>query len=215
VHVLAHSMGVQVLLSHLDEIAPALLRPHSASAGGEEGGSYSPPGSASGGRQLRLASVTLVNPEVSEDIFLEHCLPRLRVLCPLVTIYGDEEDGALFWSEVVNRFRVLGKLHSAPYRAECRSAPQPAPVRGAASLAAEGTNERGEWADIDVVDMTWLESNVHSLRHNSFNLNRTLVDDLRELIVEGKRAAQRRSRLVCRKGNVYTFLQPPLHVVND
>lgn len=63
--------------------------------------------------------------------------------------------------------------------------------------------------------MTWLQSNVHALRHNSFNLNRSLVDDLRELIVDGRRAAQRRSRLVRRKGNVFTFLQPPSHVVND
>ena len=83
----------------------------------------------------------------------------------------------------------------------------------AAALAMEGVE--GRWADIDVIDMTWLSSNVHALRHNSFNLNRSLVDDLREVIVEGKRAAQRRSRLVRRAGNVFTFLQPPSHVVND
>jgi hypothetical protein len=84
----------------------------------------------------------------------------------------------------------------------------------ATALALDG-DDAGKWADIDVIDMTWLESNVHSLRHNSFNLNRSLVDDLRELIVDRKRAAQRHTRLVRRVGNVYTFLQPPPHVVND
>jgi len=71
------------------------------------------------------------------------------------------------------------------------------------------------WADLDVIDMTWLQSNVHSIRHNSFNLNRMMVDDLREVIVDRKRATQRRSRLIRRQGNVFSFLQPPSHVVND
>lgn len=86
-------------------------------------------------------------------------------------------------------------------------------TRAAAALALESLE--AQYLDIDVINMTWLSSNVHSLRHNSFNLNRTLVDDLRELIVDGRRAAQRRSRLVRRAGNVFTFLQPPSHVVND
>jgi hypothetical protein len=59
----------------------------------------------------------------------------------------------------------------------------------------------------------WLDANVQGMRHNSFGLNRNLVDDLRQVIVERKRAAQRRSRLVRRIGNVFSFLQPPSHVV--
>ncbi|KAG8457339.1 hypothetical protein KFE25_014068 [Diacronema lutheri] len=245
VHVLAHSMGAQAFLCHLDEIAPELrmagLRarvpptklsaatpvpptPGDPSAGADAAlREPSRPRGAAPRPLLRLASVTMINPEISERDFLERHLPRLRALCPLISVYGDEDDRALFWSELLNRVPMLGKLSGAPYRAEpCvqrgngSTLPRAARNRSAcaaAALAMEGVE--GRWADIDVIDMTWLSSNVHALRHNSFNLNRSLVDDLREVIVEGKRAAQRRSRLVRRAGNVFTFLQPPSHVVND
>ena len=69
--------------------------------------------------------------------------------------------------------------------------------------------------DIDVVDGTWMDANVHSIRHNYFNINRWLVDDLREIFVTQKRASQRTSRMIHRGGNVYNFLAAPAHVVND
>ncbi len=49
--------------------------------------------------------------------------------------------------------------------------------------------------DIDIVQTTHLDTNVQSSRHNAFNLNRELVDDLRDVIVNKQRAYQRRSRL--------------------
>ncbi|KAG5189789.1 hypothetical protein JKP88DRAFT_286529 [Tribonema minus] len=47
----------------------------------------------------------------------------------------------------------------------------------------EEEEEDGSWLDLDVIDTTWLENNVHDIRHSFFNLNPTIVDDLRELVV--------------------------------
>ena len=49
--------------------------------------------------------------------------------------------------------------------------------------------------DIDVIQTTYLGANVQSSRHNAFNLNRELLDDLRDVIVNKQRAYQRNHRL--------------------
>ena len=70
------------------------------------------------------------------------------------------------------------------------------------------------WLDLDVVDTTSMEQNVHMIRHNYFNLNAVLLEDLRELIITGRRAAHR-SLLLHREGNIYSYCQAPLCVVNS
>jgi pimeloyl-ACP methyl ester carboxylesterase len=183
VHVLCHSMGAQVLCHHLERAVVRCGR-------------------------LRLATVTFLNPEVAEAYFLRQ-LPRLRAVCPHITVFGDRDDRALFWSERVNGgVPQLGRLRGAPYRVVG------APAQGDASGVLDHDSST-VWADIDCIDCRWLSTNVHKLHHYSFNLNRSLMDDLREIICDRKRAVQRRARLVRRIGNVYSFLQPPPHVVND
>jgi len=76
------------------------------------------------------------------------------------------------------------------------------------------TLQRLPWLDLDAIDTTWMESNVHNLRHNYFNLNAVLVEDLHELIVSGRRASER-STLLHREGNIYSYLQAPSCVVNE
>jgi hypothetical protein len=49
--------------------------------------------------------------------------------------------------------------------------------------------------DIDVVQTTYLGANVQDVRHNAFSLNRELVDDLRDILVNRQRAFQRNTRL--------------------
>lgn len=179
--------------------------------------------------QLRLLTVSWLNPEVfeAEDDFWGAPFAALSRVCSHITLYGDENDGALWWSEVVNRGRKsIGRLHGAPYKLGCQSGGQQHAQPPLAAVA-DGqqqphaqpsvTDEVGstEWLDIDVVDMTWLDANVHAIRHNSFGLNRMMIDDLRDVIVDRRRAAHRRSRLVRRIGNVFSFLQPPSHVVNN
>jgi len=233
VHVLVHSMGAAAFVAHLDTIATE-VEPH-------RGGTWRTaeedrPGTHSQGQEslprLRLVTVTLANPELFEDDFWPHTFPRLCSVCPHISIYGDRDDGALFWSEKANRGRLsLGKLHHVPY-----ALPAPPPERLRERLSdsqASGlvvaahhramqhagtthlTSAEPTWADVDIIDLTWLDTNVHPLRHNAFNLNRMMVDDIRDIIVHRVRARERRSRLIRRCGNEFSFLQPPSHIVND
>ncbi|KAL8015829.1 putative alpha/Beta hydrolase [Plasmopara halstedii] len=71
------------------------------------------------------------------------------------------------------------------------------------------------YLDMDVIDTTWMDNNVHAIRHNYFNLNPTIVDDLRHLIVLKKRAGSRPGLLKTTSAeNVYIFLVAPSHVKN-
>ena len=69
------------------------------------------------------------------------------------------------------------------------------------------------WLDLDAIDSTSLDSNVHPLAHNYFNLNGVLRNDLHELIVTGRRAAER-STLLHREGNIFSYASAPSYVVN-
>ena len=72
--------------------------------------------------------------------------------------------------------------------------------------------------DLDVVDTTWLQAGLPAgspdlavntrLRHSHFSFNQLTVDDVAELIVHGRRAAARTSRLRQLAGNVYHFVVP-------
>ncbi|EFJ46044.1 hypothetical protein VOLCADRAFT_48360, partial [Volvox carteri f. nagariensis] len=65
---------------------------------------------------------------------------------------------------------------------------------------------------IDVIDMSYLSSNVNSVRHTHFALNREILDDLWEVVVMGRRAAQRTSRLDHVTGNVYSLAVAPAFI---
>ncbi|KAF9900036.1 hypothetical protein EC991_008009 [Linnemannia zychae] len=227
VHILAHSMGARIVLSALrkgyfdnvfaerEVIDP---EPSIASNSGskthlrdrmsvryrdrprQHNGSTS---SLTGDEELstiQLATFTLLNPDADLDIFLEEDYWTLSKYCPHITLYADAHDGALFWSEVLGRKKSLG--------------------RHPRTLVYSPT---GEVLDVDVIDTTSLDVNIHSIRHNFFNLNRMLVDDLYDVVVLGRRATEREARLSSRwtfaddgteNGEVYTFLCAPSYVVN-
>jgi esterase/lipase superfamily enzyme len=71
-----------------------------------------------------------------------------------------------------------------------------------------------KWLDVDAIDTSSMETNVHQMRHAYFDLNKILVEDLHELIVTGKRASER-SLLLHREGNIFSFCQAPACVVNQ
>jgi hypothetical protein len=54
------------------------------------------------GVEMKLVSVTFLSPDMDYGEFVGRCGPRLRSVCPLVTVYGDEHDGALDASVFVN-----------------------------------------------------------------------------------------------------------------
>ncbi|KAF9404095.1 hypothetical protein BGZ94_004386, partial [Podila epigama] len=150
--------------------------------------------------RIQLATFTLLNPDADLSVFLEEDYWTLSRFCNHITLYADARDGALFWSEVLGRQRSLG--------------------RHPRTLVYTPT---GEVLDVDVIDTTSLDVNIHSIRHNFFNLNRMLVDDLYDVIVLGRRAREREGRLSSRwtfspdgvaNGEVYTFLCAPSYVVN-
>jgi len=175
VHILAHSMGAKVFLGALDQVKSVL-------GDGESG--------------ARMATCVLMNPDAFLGEFIEEdgWYDVIKSMCDHVTLYADCGDGALFWSEMVNRKKALGKN---PY----------------------DLRRSGSWLDMDVIDTTFMDANVHAIRHNYFNLNRWVVDDLREIILTRKRAERRESRMLRRneteEGNVFNFLAAPGHIVND
>ena len=68
--------------------------------------------------------------------------------------------------------------------------------------------------DMDVIDTSWMDSNVQALRHNYFNVNRYMIDDNRDVILTKRRAHLRGGRLTHRRGNVWSFLGAPKYIVN-
>ena len=73
---------------------------------------------------------------------------------------------------------------------------------------------QGAPLDMDVIDTSWMDGNVHALRHNYFNVNRYMIDDIREAILTKSRAHLRSGRLTHRRGNVWSFLGAPKYIVN-
>ncbi|KAG0239024.1 hypothetical protein BGX31_003088 [Mortierella sp. GBA43] len=235
VHILAHSMGARIVLSALRknffegvfaerEVADMELsteltndskvglqsrksiryRDAVPGRGGPapvmQGSSLLSQGSDDPLHPIQLATFTLLNPDADLETFLEDDYWTLSKFCPHITLYADGQDGALFWSEVLGGQKSLG--------------------RHPRTLVYAPT---GEVLDVDVIDTTSLDVNIHSIRHNFFNLNRMLVDDLYDVVVLGRRAREREGRLSSRwtfseegieNGEVYTFLCAPSYVVN-
>ena len=132
---------------------------------------------------IKFSTVTLLNPDSNLDIFNSQEYKYLDYYSEMTTIYADHRDNALWYSEFFNRFKALGK--------------HPFKILG----------------NIDVIDVSWMENNMHNMRHNFFDLNKLVVDDLREIIVNKKRALYRKG-LLYRKENVWSFLSPPKDYVN-
>lgn len=72
--------------------------------------------------------------------------------------------------------------------------------------------DKKNWLDVDVIDTTWLGSNINNIRHTFWFLNREIIEDIRELIVYRKRACQRTGRLDRREGNVWVYRVAPQDV---
>jgi len=139
--------------------------------------------------KMILKSFTMLNPDYSLQYFLEKDYIPLREVCALITLYRDSKDMALWFSEIFNGYKSLGR-------------------------GEEPLMRNNRFIDIDIIDTTGLQDNMHALRHSYFELNRFMVDDLREIIVQGRRACKRQSRLLQKHGNTYFFLYTPTWVKN-
>ena len=77
--------------------------------------------------------------------------------------------------------------------------------------ADENAGER-RWLDVDVIDTTSLDTNIAGVRHISFTMNPILLKDLEELVITERRASKR-STLLHREGNIFSYCHAPSHVV--
>ena len=89
-------------------------------------------------------------------------------------------------------------------------------LRGYSSKGEFVLSPHGNALDLDVVEISWMDTNVDfGVRHNYFNVNRWLIDDLLEIMTTRRRAKERTHRMTHRGGNVWSFLAAPNHIVND
>mmetsp|Transcript_26690 Transcript_26690/g.41615 ORF Transcript_26690/g.41615 Transcript_26690/m.41615 type:complete len:902 (-) Transcript_26690:484-3189(-) len=134
--------------------------------------------------QMQLASVTMCNPDYPLVRFRDIDYRILRRYCSLITVYSDQGDTALKYSAIYASERSLGRQAGPLLKSK-------------------------KPLDLDVVDTTDLQDNMHAVRHSAFNINRIMLEDMRELIVQKKRAAYRSSRLVKKQANFFVFMTIP------
>jgi hypothetical protein len=116
---------------------------------------------------------------------------------------GSERQGVLSW--VASLGEYMGESVPAMFR------------QSDYSLDADLTSRHavnGLPLDMDVIDTSWMDTNIHGLRHNYFNVNRFMIDDIRDIISTKRRAHLRSGRLTHRRGNVWSFLGAPKYIVN-
>ncbi|SCO61396.1 conserved Plasmodium protein, unknown function [Plasmodium berghei] len=68
------------------------------------------------------------------------------------------------------------------------------------------------WLDMDVIDTTFVETNVDFLKHSFYQVKREIIDDIREILISNVRAHERVSRLDRRRGNVFVLRIAPAGV---
>ena len=228
IHILAHSAGAHILLSSLHRLQHMLQSceqqsqaRRSVRSGWGAGGA-----APSALPKARIVTCAFMSPDYPLKKFVEDDFEPLRALTSHITLYCDVWDRALMYSQVFNRERALGKN---PFRLS-KDADSDSPgiksdqgilywlaTHKGASLEHElesRVRQRGEPLDMDVIDTSWMDSNVQSLRHNYFNVNRWMIDDIRESLVLRRRAHMRMGRLTHRRGNVWSFIGAPKYIVN-
>eukprot|EP01114_Cavostelium_apophysatum_P013880 TRINITY_DN3461_c0_g1_i1.p1 TRINITY_DN3461_c0_g1~~TRINITY_DN3461_c0_g1_i1.p1 ORF type:complete len:706 (+),score=141.48 TRINITY_DN3461_c0_g1_i1:202-2319(+) len=210
-HIMCHSMGVRFLLRsfpmlrdlfslrltspnssfhedlhmHGSELISPIASPHGSMRISED---------SIGGRTykanpdgIELINLVLLNPDYELETFKNDYI-ELQPYCNKITIYADHRDAAIRLA-----FQMTSKLSLG-------------------NNINPLVDSRGRFLDIDLIDTSDLDRNTSSSFHSFFNVNRLMVDDLWELIVTGKRAEERSSRLK-RWGQVYRFTILPSSVV--
>ena len=122
------------------------------------------------------------------DPFRTRHAPPAQV-CENITIYADALDGALWWGRIFSNFQHMLGRHPAPLYATSAAAPPPSSTPAgdgsgeaptAAAPAATTTEPPArQLLDVDIMDTTWLENNVHEARASEHDDER---DDERSLL---------------------------------
>jgi len=139
---------------------------------------------------LNLITATFTNADYPIKTFRDRDYNLLKNICGNIAFYVDKYDDALKYGSWFTRNMLIGRL-AAPFYS---------------------SNAAVKLLDVDIIDTSGLQDNMHSVRHSAFNVNRNMVEDVREIIVSRKRASERLSRLVNKKGNLYCFMTTPAAV---
>lgn len=183
-----------------------------------------------------LGTLTLLNPDVVMEI-ARPLLPQMIDTADLVTIYVDENDQALWFSWLT---QTMGRLTGSTLTWFTKqSLTEPVVLLGATLELAGGSHAsspfsvaagdgcsitpvgsgfhsteselEGAAGNVDIINCSDIEQNVHNLRHCYYMLNTQMVADICEIIGEGRRASERRRLISIPEGNstIYTFACPP------
>lgn len=183
-HIMCHSMGTRFFLRAFLGLKKLFRKKFSLNDSLKDWG---PPDVTDSDHRITLANIILMNPDYEIETFKSDYL-ELRTYCARITIYADHRDDAIRLAHKLTQKASLGN-NVLPL-----------------------LDSNGGFMDIDIVDTGDLDSNMSERHHSFFNINRLMVDDLYDLIVTGKRAEERTSRLKA-TGRVYRFTILPSSVV--
>mmetsp|Transcript_11635 Transcript_11635/g.18921 ORF Transcript_11635/g.18921 Transcript_11635/m.18921 type:complete len:210 (-) Transcript_11635:13-642(-) len=170
--------------------------------------------------KLVCRSITMLNPDYPVVAFRENGFQSLRRVASLITVVGDKADQALFWSSVINGgLKRIGRnidlLYVSKEGKDLDGDTVAVQNRALTSQSTRRTGREDEaakvWLDCDVIDTTGLDTNVNNLRHAAFSVNSILLRDIEELVVTGKRAADR-TTLLHKNGNMFEYCHAPSFV---
>jgi hypothetical protein len=196
IHLLCHSMGARIITNALPKFDSVFQ------ASRNEMDSLN--NSNTRGMKAKLISMTFLNPETPLEEFRSIHFNILTQYTRLITMYGSNNDIALLASEYIfSRKQVIGcHINDMVFDGSRHSVND-----------IEFHETGSYYLDMDVVDTTHLDINIHAVRHMYFNLNKFVIDDILDLISTWQRASKREHRLVNIGGNVYAFLAAPSYLV--
>lgn len=73
--------------------------------------------------------------------------------------------------------------------------------------------DTGDLLDIDVIDVSSINSTTRGIQHDYLSLNRELVQDITDLLITQRRAHQRQTRLEWLEDNRFAFLVEPSNIL--
>ena len=168
IHVIAYSLGAQLLLSALPAIARRVVpcsdaprKPDSAPAAGCDClAGFSKPKAT-----LKMATCMLMSPDAPLDSFVSGDYYVLRTICDRITLYADEQDVALAIAEFFNRVKGLSRYPFAlvaPDTLQMRNDEEQGVLP---PMAFERSKLEEVPLDVDVINTSFLDDNVPQLRH--------------------------------------------------
>lgn len=168
-HLLGHSMGARMPAA-ITYAFHELFQPLAVSDLAKGGPKLQP-----NGQPLpELATLTFLNGECHFHDFRDHHYPIMRQYTDLITVYSDDNDEPLglaeFFGNIVPAESITGKPYSALGRhgrelyVEDPKVTVPGPKGVPRPLR--------QYLDVDVLDTTFLQTNVQGMRHTFFGINR-------------------------------------------